>query len=189
VTQAAVQWTAIGTGTAWALVPVFLSAAAHKVRVLRRGRASQQPVLQTVGLLKAHPQAATSAALAAECGLVVALVLAPLPGLALAALVLIVYTQLVRRLAPGAPCACFGGSGDLAASAVRRNAVLLTLSICAAMILAIAPAARDRGASLLVAAVVGCGFVAYAAGRRMQPSFVASSPIPNRIPRRNPGDQ
>lgn len=138
---------------------LFAVAIAHKARVIARGDARAQPLVQLSDLRRSHAVLVLALAATLETAIVFALILAPLAGLAAALLLLGCYSVELRKLAPGATCDCFGNfMRDTGAAAVRRNIALCTA--CAlALVLALTgvadPASLSQatiGAALVIVA-------------------------------------
>jgi hypothetical protein len=111
---------------------VFAAASAHKTSAITRGTWRAHPVIQASGF-GGRSVVWVAGAAATEVGVAVSLVLAPVPGLAGATIVLGIYAALLRRLDPNSPCHCFGsGSRTRAGTAVKRNYVLAVACLASA---------------------------------------------------------
>lgn len=121
-------------GTVVAVACVFMAAALHKLNLVSGDGASSHPVIRSRAALRRRPTLSVLAATAAELAGVVLSFVAPTLGLAVLAVLLAIYTVLVRGVDGNAGCDCFGAYLPDAnqAQAMRRN-VALGLVTCAVL--------------------------------------------------------
>ena len=121
--------TAVQTLGLCVLVP-FALALVHKAKVLRMRTAADEPLL--VGALPAVATGLLALAALVEGVTCVLLLLMPVAGLALAAVLVLVYVGRLRGLPEDGDCGCFGevGAAITPRTAVRRN---LLIAIVAGM--------------------------------------------------------
>jgi hypothetical protein len=112
------------------LAALLALAIAHKLQLLRTGRAATQPLVKSHGLRGSRAALALSLALIAGAAVVTALVVSPELGLPATAALLVLYAFELRRLAAQETCGCFGEwlAASRRAQAIRRNLALGALA-------------------------------------------------------------
>jgi hypothetical protein len=142
------------------LAALFALAAAHKFRVVLRGEAAHEPLIQRVAWRDRHATAVVLVAGFIEVGIAAMLAARPQLGAVAALAVLGVYTGELRRLAPDEACRCFGALLESSGRRrlLQRNAVLMA----AALVVAVAPSAAGLRVADLSGATVGAALVVFA---------------------------
>ncbi len=114
----------------------LLASAYHKVRLVSSGRHKSMPIFKAGSWSARHSLLLTAVAGCAELALAITLLVEPAWGFAAVIPLLAVYAAYLARLAPSAPCDCFGGL----LPEPRRN-VALTRNAALAVICAFASCA------------------------------------------------
>jgi hypothetical protein len=118
------------------LTVAFALAVAHKVELLTTHTAKDQPLAQLAPWRSLGQERVVAAVAVCELAIIVIAVMDPIIGLGAAVLLLAAYASQLRRLGDGlTECGCFGLSWlDAVVDPVRRNLVLLVVTV---MVLAI----------------------------------------------------
>ncbi|HET8895063.1 MAG TPA: MauE/DoxX family redox-associated membrane protein [Gaiellaceae bacterium] len=113
-----------------ALFALFALAAFHKIRVLARGKAGDEPLIATSAFRRRYASQILAGVATAELALAASLVVIPAEAMAAAAGLLVFYAVELRRLAPDESCRCLGDAfGRTSARSARyRNVVLAVVS-------------------------------------------------------------
>lgn len=120
----------VARGMTIAIALLFLVAVAHKVRVLRDGRAQAEPMIRTAKVWARRPRLSLSAAALSELSAVGLLLVAPVAGLATGAGLVAFYISQLLRLPDDVPCNCFGAGlrSPTRAEAITRNVALAAVA-------------------------------------------------------------
>lgn len=153
---------ALARGSSLVLVALLCAAVVHKVRVLRTGRAAEQPLLRKRDWSEGLAAGVLAAAALAEVVIAVAVAGAPALGLGALVVLLLAYTRALRTLDADESCACLGEFLDRSrrAGAVRRNLVLVAVAGAGALAYAtgaathVEPTQADVGVAAVVVAVL-----------------------------------
>lgn len=155
--------TLLATVTVLVVGALMTLALAHKVLLLVKGRAADEPSFAWVQL--PHFVSVTTlvgAVAAIEAVLVTLLFLVPVVGLSISALVMIVYGIALRTRQPDVDCGCFGSVLPMTnRAAVWRNFYLAAAAIAAAVVATVRvvhplhPTQVGAGLALVVLGVIG----------------------------------
>jgi hypothetical protein len=144
------------------LTALLVLAVAHKVQLLRSGRAGSQPLIKSHGLHGAGAAVALSLGAVVEVAVAAALVLAPQYGFPATAALFLLYAHDLRRLAPNETCGCFGEwlAAARRTQAIRRNLTLAGLAVIGGVayqtevVDAVAISQASAGATIVIVAIV-----------------------------------